>query len=270
MTDADLLIQNTLEANPLREPVFRSIIQSLHLPPGSRGLDAGCGIGLQALLLAQAVGPVGQIVGMDILPELLDYGNMLARQVSLSNRISFCAGDITRLPFEQNAFDWAWSADCIGYPLGELSTLLEELKRVLKPGGTVVLLGWTSQQILPGYPILEASLNATTSAYIPFLEGKDSQLHFLRAARWLREAGLQDLKAQTFVGEVRAPLDAGQRAALLSLFAMLWEQPQPGVPAKVRSEYRRLCDPASPDFILDIPDYYAFFTYTLFSGKVVG
>ena len=35
-----------------------------------------------------------------------------------------------------------------------------------------------------------------------------------------------------------------------------------------RKEYRRLCLPDSPDFILNIPDYYAFFTYTMFRGKV--
>ncbi|HEX5942204.1 MAG TPA: hypothetical protein VFY66_07990, partial [Anaerolineales bacterium] len=61
MPDADLIIQNLLEANPLREPTLRSIIQSLQLPRGSRGLDAGCGIGLQAFLLAEAVGPEGQV-----------------------------------------------------------------------------------------------------------------------------------------------------------------------------------------------------------------
>ena len=32
--------------------------------------------------------------------------------------------------------------------------------------------------------------------------------------------------------------------------------------------FQRLCDPASPDFILDVPGYYAFFTETLFYGMV--
>ncbi len=152
MTDADSLIQRSLEANPLREPLLRSAIQSLHLPPGSRGLDAGCGIGLQASLLAQAVGPAGRITGMDIVPELLSYGNEMVSTSGTSGRIAFCAGDVGRLPFEEDAFDWAWSADCIGYPLGELAPFLEELLRVVKPGGSVILLGWSSQQLLPGLP----------------------------------------------------------------------------------------------------------------------
>jgi demethylmenaquinone methyltransferase/2-methoxy-6-polyprenyl-1,4-benzoquinol methylase len=39
---------------------------------------------------------------------------------------------------------------------------------------------------------------------------------------------------------------------------------------KLWAEYQRLCLPESPDFILDHPDYYAFFTYSTFRGRVVG
>jgi demethylmenaquinone methyltransferase/2-methoxy-6-polyprenyl-1,4-benzoquinol methylase len=129
-----MIIQNLSEANPLREPTLRSIIQSLRLPPGSHGLDAGCGIGLQAFLLAEAVGAEGHVTGLDILPELLAYGEELASKVGFSQRVTFRVGDVSCLPFEDNSFDWAWSADCIGYPAGELAPLLQELLAV-KPGG---------------------------------------------------------------------------------------------------------------------------------------
>src|SRR3990172_4342426 len=111
MTNASLYIQRSLEANPLREPVLRSAIQSLGLPLGSCGLDAGCGIGLQALLLAQAVGPNGHITGMDIVSELLAFGNENVRRAGYSGRIKFCQGDVSGLPFADDGFDWAWSAD---------------------------------------------------------------------------------------------------------------------------------------------------------------
>jgi demethylmenaquinone methyltransferase/2-methoxy-6-polyprenyl-1,4-benzoquinol methylase len=163
MPDANLIIQNLLEANPLREPTLRSIIESLQLPRGSHGLDAGCGIGLQAFLLAEAVGTEGHVTGLDIIPELLAYGENLAWKAGLSERVTFRTGDVGCLPFDDNTFDWVWSADCIGYPAADLATLLQELLRVVKPGGDVVLLGWSSQQLLPGYPLLEARLNATCS-----------------------------------------------------------------------------------------------------------
>jgi demethylmenaquinone methyltransferase/2-methoxy-6-polyprenyl-1,4-benzoquinol methylase len=63
---------------------MRSVIQALHLPPGSRGLDAGCGIGFQSLLLAEAVGPKGHITGVDILPELLSNAGILVGETGYS------------------------------------------------------------------------------------------------------------------------------------------------------------------------------------------
>jgi ubiquinone/menaquinone biosynthesis C-methylase UbiE len=268
MPDADLIIQNLLEANPLREPTLRSIIQSLELPQGSHGLDAGCGVGLQALLLAEAIGPTGHVTGLDILPELLTCGEDLALNAGLSARITLCAGDVSCLAFEDNSFDWAWSADCIGYPAGDLAPQLQELLGVVKPGGSVILLGWSSQQLLPGYPLLEARLNATCSGYIPFFKEQSPEVNFMRALRVFQDAGLEHLRAQTFVGDVRAPLQSGERAALTSLFQMLWGAPQPEASAEDIAEYKRLCLRGAPEFILDLPDYYAFFTYTMFSGKV--
>jgi demethylmenaquinone methyltransferase/2-methoxy-6-polyprenyl-1,4-benzoquinol methylase len=79
---------------------------------------------------------------------------------------------------------------------------------------------------------------------------------------------LEDVKAHTFAGDVQAPLSRGERAALISLFEMLWGQPQPEVSPEDWREYQRLCLPESADFILDVPDYYAFFTYSLFRGSV--
>jgi demethylmenaquinone methyltransferase/2-methoxy-6-polyprenyl-1,4-benzoquinol methylase len=255
-------------ANPLREPLLRSIIRALGLPPGSRGLDAGCGIGLQTPLLLEAVGRSGHVTGLDLLPELLEYGREAIDKRGLSEGISFREGDVSHLPFADDQFDWVWSADCIGYPAGALTPVLAELKRVVRPGGTVAILGWTSQQFLPGYSLLEARLTGTCSGYIPFLRGKSPELSFMQAMRWFRQAGLGDIRAQTFVWDVQAPLSADLRTALTSLLAMLWGMPQPEVSDADWKEYLRLCQSASMDFILDVADYYGFFTYSLFRGTV--
>lgn len=191
MADPDIYIQRALEANALREPVFRSVVQALRLPLGSHGVDAGCGIGLQALLLAEAVGPYGHITGVDSLPELLDYGEGMVAKTGLLDRIAFRAGDVSCLPYDNDSFDWAWSGDCVGYPAGELTLLLKEPVSVVKPGGSIILLGWSSHQLLPGYPLFEARLNATCSAYMPFLKGKSPEWNFMRALHRFRTVGLQ-------------------------------------------------------------------------------
>jgi len=254
----------------LREPVIRSAIQALQLPLGSQGLDAGCGIGHHTLWLAEAVGPAGHVTGLDLSPEFLVRAREIAEKSGLSERVSFQEGDVNKLPFDDDTFDWVWSADCAGYHPAEPLPLLKELARVVKPGGSVAILAWSSQQLLPGYPLLEARLNATSSGIAPFVKGKRPELHFLRALGWFRDAGLEEPTAQTFVGDAHAPLSDDIRSALISLFQMRWEEPQSEVSQEDWAEYQRLCQPESPDFILNLPDYYAFFTYSLFHGKVAG
>jgi demethylmenaquinone methyltransferase/2-methoxy-6-polyprenyl-1,4-benzoquinol methylase len=146
--------------------------------------------------------------------------------------------------------------------------VLKELMRVVKPGGDIILLGWSSQQLLPGYPLLEARLNATCSGYIPFLKEKSPDVNFMRASHWFRKVGLEEIKAQTFVGEIQSPLTSGERIALISLFEMLWGSPQPETSPEDWRQYQQLCKSESADFILNIPDYYGFFTYSMFRGKV--
>ena len=268
MTDIDLYVQRLLETNPLRKPLLRTIIHELDLPFQSHGLDAGCGIGLQALLLLAAIGVDGHVTGLDIQPELLARAEEFVERSGLSDQITFRLGDVNQLPFEDNSFDWVWSADCVGYPAGDLTALLKELMRVVKPGGRIILLGWSAQQLLPGYPLLEARLNATCSGYIPFLKDKHPEQNFMRAVTAIERAGLKDVCAQTFLEDIRAPLDADQRTALVSLFDMLWGLPQPGASPEDLLEFKRLCQPESPDFILNIPNYYGFFTYTVIRGVV--
>jgi ubiquinone/menaquinone biosynthesis C-methylase UbiE len=252
----------------LREPVIRSAIRALQLPSGSRGLDAGCGIGSHTLLLAEALGPAGHVIGLDLSPELLVRARETAKKSSLSEQVSFKEGDVRSLPFGDDAFDWVWSVDCAGYAPSEPVPLLKELARVVRPGGGVAILGWSSQQLLPGYPLLEARLNATSLGIAPFVKGKRPKLHFLHALGWFRDAGLEEPTAQTFVGDVHAPLSDDIRSALISLLEMRWGEPQSELSQEDRAEYQRLFQPESPDFILDLPDYYAFFTYSMFRGKV--
>jgi demethylmenaquinone methyltransferase/2-methoxy-6-polyprenyl-1,4-benzoquinol methylase len=63
-------------------------------------------------------------------------------------------------------------------------------------------------------------------------------------------------------------MEEDERTALLSFFQMLWGEPLPGLADEDWAEYERLCSPDSPDFILNVPDYYAFYTYTMFQGSV--
>ncbi len=268
MSDSDNYMHRLRVTDPMRGPLLRAAVATLHLPRGSRGLDAGCGIGLQVPLLADAVGPDGHITGLDLSPEFLLEAEQVAAQAGLSGRVAFRQGDINNLPFEDHIFDWLWSASCAGYPAEEPVPLLQELARVVKPGGTVAILVYSSQILLPGYPLLEARLNATAAGIAPFTEHMRPESHWLCAVGWFRDAGLQEVKARTFVAEFQAPLTPEIREALISLLEMRWEGARSDVSKEDWAVYQRLSEPESSDLLLDRPDYYAFFTETLFQGKV--
>jgi ubiquinone/menaquinone biosynthesis C-methylase UbiE len=252
-------------ANVLRESVLRSVFRVLRLPAGSYGLDAGCGIGIPALWMAEATAPGGRVIGVDLSSEYLTRAGEIARRSALSECVSFTEGDMNRLAFADGTFDWALSIDAVWS-----ERPVRELTRVVRPGGTVAILNWSSQQVLPGYPLLEARLNATPSGIAPFTKGMKPESHVLRALGWLRNAGLAKCRARTFVGDVHAPLSEDTIIAMMSLFEMRWEKAQSELSAADWAEYQRLCQPESPDFILDSPDYYAFFTYSLFYGSKPG
>ena len=133
--------------NRLIEPIIRSAIQGLHLRPGSRGLDAACGIGSHTSMLAEAVSPDGHVTGVDISPEFLTHAEEIASKGGLRKQVSFQRGDLNKLPFGDDSFDWAWSKDTLwpgpkemGCPAEDPLPLLNELARVVKPGGIVAVL----------------------------------------------------------------------------------------------------------------------------------
>ncbi len=268
--DTEEYMQALLNADPFRESIIREIIHFLNLPIGSSGLDVGCGVGLQCILLAQAIGPAGQVTGLDVTPEFLKRGREIVNEAGFSNQIFFQQGDVARLPFDDNAFDWVWSSDCVGYVPWEPVPLLEELARVVKPGGIVAFAAWSSEKLLPGYPDLEARLGTTLVGLAPFVPGREPEKHFLRALGWFRELGFVEPRAEVFSKSICSPQNNEMRISLACLFESRWHEVEAELNPNDREMFQRLCKPDSPDFILDHPDYYGFFTYSLFWGKVPG
>jgi demethylmenaquinone methyltransferase/2-methoxy-6-polyprenyl-1,4-benzoquinol methylase len=268
MSPTDRYIELLERAQPLRESLLGEMIDVLSLPVGSRGLDAGCGVGQPALILSEFIGQAGHVTGIDISPEAVARAREIARDAGMQDRVDFEVGDVSDLPFDDATFDWAWSSDCVGHMPVEPEPLIKELARVVKPGGKVAISAYISQMLLPGHPALEARLNATSAGYAPFRTGSRPGRHFMRALRWFAGARLSDSRVQTFVGEIRAPLEEELRDAVSDLFEMRWGPAKMELCHEDWDDFRRLTTPGSSDFILDLPEYYGFFTYTMFWGRI--
>jgi SAM-dependent methyltransferase len=98
-----------------------------------RVLDAGTGTGTLALGIAPHV---REVVGVDLVPELLSEARLLAQG---RENISFVQADVVALPFEQGTFDLAASSRTLHH-VARPELLIAELARVTRPGGRVLLI----------------------------------------------------------------------------------------------------------------------------------
>lgn len=118
--------------------ITRSRLRAILAPrPGERVLEVGPGSGYYSLDLARALEPGGTLELLDLQQEMLDHTMRRARREGLSN-LDPTQGDAQRLPYRNATFD----AACLNVTLGELpdqAVALRELRRVLKPGGRLVV-----------------------------------------------------------------------------------------------------------------------------------
>lgn len=112
------------------------------LEPGDRVLDVATGTGDLAVELAGRVAPTGEVIGADFSEKMLELAREKAPQ------LRFEAANAMDLPFGDNEFD----AATVGFGARNFSDLergLGEMTRVVKPGGRVVVLDFTTPQRPP-------------------------------------------------------------------------------------------------------------------------
>jgi ubiquinone/menaquinone biosynthesis C-methylase UbiE len=115
--------------------------QTLHgiLTParGERVLEVGPGTGYYTLDIAQALGPNGRIDALDLQQSMLDELMRRAAPRGIVN-IAPIQGDAQALPFPDATFDAAYLVATLG-EIPDRDTALRELRRVLQPGGRLVV-----------------------------------------------------------------------------------------------------------------------------------
>jgi ubiquinone/menaquinone biosynthesis C-methylase UbiE len=106
-------------------------------PPGARVLEAGCGIGAQTATLARQ-SPAAAIMAMDVSATSLRAARDHIRRARHDN-VGFVQADVYALPFEPATFDHAFVCFVLEH-LPRPTEALVNLRRVLKPGGTVTVI----------------------------------------------------------------------------------------------------------------------------------
>jgi ubiquinone/menaquinone biosynthesis C-methylase UbiE len=134
--DAMLAILDGYAAlEPVRE-LKRKATEALELRDGSRVLDVGCGTGVDLLPMLDAVRPTGTVTGVDVSRRAVEE---VERRHASEHAVSAVVADVHALPFEDGAFD-ACRADRTLQHVERPDAALAELRRVLAPGGRLVVL----------------------------------------------------------------------------------------------------------------------------------
>ncbi len=137
-------------------PIFRlsaeRLLALLDPEPGSRLLDVACGRGAVAVLAAQKVSPVGQVVATDYSACMVEEAKKEAERAGLTN-ITCAQMDAQSHDFPDESFHFVTCAFALFF-FPDISKSLAEMHRLLVPGGKIGLSLWGRGAIVPIWPIL--------------------------------------------------------------------------------------------------------------------
>lgn len=116
----------------------KDTMKRMKVQKGDHALDLCCGTGDWTIALAESVGENGKVIGLDFSKNMLKVAEKKVNENNL-RQVDLIHGNAMELPFADNTFDYV----TIGFGLRNVPdymTVLSEMYRVVKPGGTVVCL----------------------------------------------------------------------------------------------------------------------------------
>lgn len=120
-------------------PIAQLFLDQVPLRVGNRVLDVACGTGVVARLAAPRVAPSGEVVGLDVTEGMLAVARAHAPEDGVP--VEWIQGDATALPFADGAFDVVLCQQGLQF-FPDKACALQEIYRVLVPGGTAALNVW--------------------------------------------------------------------------------------------------------------------------------
>jgi ubiquinone/menaquinone biosynthesis C-methylase UbiE len=184
-------------------PWSHSTIAMAEPQKGEYVLDVACGTGVVARNIASYLGPQGKVVGLDSSPEMLATARSLPS--SSEATIQWIEGFAQHLPFARATFNIALCQAGLQFISDQLAAL-QEMHRVLKPGGRVVITVFREIQHAPAFAILAETVTSYAaplmirSIMTPFTLGDIDAVQKL-----VEQAGFQRISIREETKEIHFP-----------------------------------------------------------------
>jgi SAM-dependent methyltransferase len=188
-------------------PVATALVEAAGVARGQAVLDVATGTGEPALTVARLVGAEGSVVGVDLVPPMIESARREAERRGLSNA-SFQTASAEELPFEDSSFDAVVSRFGIMFFPSPLAGLREML-RVLRPGGRLAMAVWSHARNNPFHFVL-ADIVERYAESAPQAPDAPDAFRFAAPGKLLhivREAGVADASERPLEFSIEAPLD---------------------------------------------------------------
>jgi ubiquinone/menaquinone biosynthesis C-methylase UbiE len=213
--DEKVINQFTRWARPFAELPAHSeagamtqLLDAAAIEPSMQVLDVACGPGIVACAAAVRA---AQVTGIDLTPAMIDHARLRQASLGLAN-LGWRVGDAARLPFEAATFDVVMTRYSFHH-MPDPGIALQEMKRVCRPGGRIVVCDATpAPQAQGAYDRMEAlrdpsHASALTQTQLRSL-GRTAGLAELLVDSYRLEAELDTLADATDMAALTQMLDA--------------------------------------------------------------
>ena len=147
--------------------LIRWTVDLMNVQPGDRILDIGCGNGLAVQKMAEQANN-GFVAGIDYSQVSVDLSQKRNAAAIEAGKVAISLGDVKTLPYEDQNFDKISAIESFYYWEDYIAGL-EEAKRVLKPGGRLVII----MELTKDLPNLEKNLKLGESLNCPIFSGQE-------------------------------------------------------------------------------------------------
>lgn len=187
-------------------PVAAALVQDAGIGPGQAVLDVATGPGEPALSIAGIVGAKGQVIGVDVVPAMIEAAGREAGRRGLGNA-SFRVASADELPFDDESFDAVVSRFGVMFFPSPLEGIREML-RVLKPRGKLAMAAWHHARNNPFHSVLAEIVERFVESPRVDADAPDA-FRFAPPGKLLhvaREAGIADARERLLEFSIDAPL----------------------------------------------------------------